>query len=298
MKQKLYPLLSILVLSVLLCGCRLATEEGNRQMAGDTFIGLYITTEYVDTFDWENLDARELMNGHLSGKGENRLYGTLDTEGGFVTFPGLEGYAFLQLTLTEENGEQTDTGTIDSSYAGNFVSDVLYELHFSISDSETSCSATISYDSAKAPDGISFYSNPVYLTPEGDVYLESGMGLNGQPPGESSTTVSRSASFTQNGETASATTSFTLNIKPVLPTETLTFSQMDADGSLLQSDTCTVGELPEEIFRLPGTAYTLVTHADTQGNILYEVLNKEDTQYTVYECPEGLIVVPHYITIH
>lgn len=182
----------VLAMLLGLGGCMLAQPEAGEENVEqrDRLIGCFITTEYIDLFDFDayfNDHASELVNGGDvtidSTEGYNgRIYAeyyeeTLTGEDGETIttgnyeFPGLEGVAYFAPKIGEgENSYitfQTGEGLQDVHNAVRSVGDK--DTHY------TELSGRIYVPSGN--DRITFYMNPVYQNSEGRVYLCSGQGL-------------------------------------------------------------------------------------------------------------------------
>ena len=66
MSRRLKVILGVMMCATLLSGCQLAKEETELQQEKDKLIGVYVTTEYVDTFDFEGFmedNLEDIMKG-------------------------------------------------------------------------------------------------------------------------------------------------------------------------------------------------------------------------------------------
>ena len=66
MSRRLKVIFCTMMSAILLAGCQLAKEEAELQQERDKLIGVYMTTDYVDTFDFERYmeeNIGDIMNG-------------------------------------------------------------------------------------------------------------------------------------------------------------------------------------------------------------------------------------------
>lgn len=183
----------ILILAMLLglCGCTLARPDAGEENAAqrDRLIGCFITTEYLDLFDFE-----AYFNDHASDF----------INGGDVTIDSTEGYKgriyaeYVEETVTGEDGETITTGNYefpglegvayfapkigqgDESYITFQTGEGLQDVHNHVKSHNEDTYYTELSGRIYVPSGndrITFYMNPVYQDSEGRVYLCSGQGL-------------------------------------------------------------------------------------------------------------------------
>ena len=179
----------ILALALALSGCSMLREDGAPAQE-DRLVGIYITPEYVDTFDLEAYfedNASSLINGGGEISSEDaaeysqRVYAT-DNGGreGHIEFP-MWGIPLISARY-EEDGE---------SYIGNESSDYMDQggLHvYSSDDGERyEMSGTIYAD---ARGHVQAYCNPVYQQADGSIYLVTGQGMSSNGMGTMTFTLS------------------------------------------------------------------------------------------------------------
>lgn len=295
MTKKLFAL--ALALSVFLCGCSLAQEEtlDGRSSTGDMLIGVFITEEHLDLFDFEaylndNLD--KVMNGGLiegdTSAYENRIYAVREgkeedgVSSNYYVFEGLEGYPFFTPTITE--GIETYT-TICME---NGISEIKQDIK-SVDDSILELTLTGTMYVASDLDYVSFFLNPVYQDVEGNVYLTAGTGLstNGLRVGGSmSQNYNEEVTVTTNGESTTKRCYVEVTYEGVNRPEEITVLQMSADHLVLSRETYTPGKLPKEITPLEDTEYFLVEtrHA---GGTDREIFGRDQVQIKSYVAVEN-----------
>lgn len=165
----------IFVLALMLPGCSLLREEGEPADA-DRLVGVYITENYIDSFDFEayvqdNASSLSGGSGEISredaAKYTRRIYAEITD--GKTSFP-IEGIAFIAARY-EKDGE---------SCTGSDYGDKLADVHLSINVSDD-METTVLTGKLFADSGaghMSAYCNPVYQQADGRVYLVPGEGVS------------------------------------------------------------------------------------------------------------------------
>ena len=209
-----------------------APEDNAADGGADRLIGVFVTREPLDLFDFDAYfedNASKLLSGGEIGaddaqKYSGRLYAVLrdkpyynedGTPAGSTkeyAFEGVEGF----LLAAPRIGEGEDSYI--SFYADDGVSDSDFHLKTTDEGDSVELSAVIY---ALADRGTaSFYPNPVYQTAAGEVYAVSGSGSSyGTPsPGMSGTfTLSENQSVSSAGETSANASSVELRVEFVAP---------------------------------------------------------------------------------
>ena len=272
MKRNILLVSCVLVLAFALglCGFTLA-GTGSEDAENDRLIGVYVTPEHVDLFDFEgylNDNAGKLMSGGEITGGEayeGRLYAVLrdrvltGEETGEQTtvqeyvFPGLDGIG----CYVPRYGEG------DDSYLGS-VSDSALDMgtyHVSYTDEGDSMTLEGTIYVTPGSGDNAWYTNPVYQTADGRVYLVSGSGIScGGVESEGSvmsTTLTDTSTLTQGGKTESWSFSVQISISFAYAPERFTLLQMGADGECLSASDFAPGDVPERLTLLPGTEYVI-----------------------------------------
>ena len=206
-KNKIFALLLALCL---LSGCALArpeAEEGTG-MDQDMMVGVFITREYLDLFDFEsyledNLNTVINGGGEISpenmAKYEGRLYAEKTDEG--YDF-GIEGMGAFCV-----QGEQ-DGVPYSASYS---IGPMSLSLHSTVTDEGTNWdySGTVYVNCGGLE---AFYTNPVYQDSEGRVYLTAGMGISSEIVDGSSMSQAMSSEYTTTSEGKTQTYSMRVEI--------------------------------------------------------------------------------------
>lgn len=235
----------ILTLALALSGCSMLSED-TAPAQEDRLVGIYITPEYIDTFDFDAYledNAAELVGsggGEISSedaaKYSQRIYAT-DNGGreGHIKFP-MWGIPFISARY-EDEGE---------SYIGNESSDYMEHggLHVYSSDEgeRYEMSGTVYAD---ARGHVQAYCNPVYQQTDGSIYLVPGQGMSSD--GAGTMTFTLSADSDAYGDVPAWGMSIELDITPKYPTERVAVLLYGADGSLMSRTEYAPGEVPETI---------------------------------------------------
>lgn len=231
----------ILVLALMLPGCSLLREDGEPADA-DRLVGVYITENYIDSFDFEAYVQDNASS--LSGGGEisredaakytRRIYAEITD--GKTSFP-IEGIAFIAARY-EKDGE---------SCTGSDYGDKLADVHLSINVSDD-METTVLTGKLFADSGaghMSAYCNPVYQQADGRVYLVPGEGMSANM-GSMTHSLSESCESAKKGERGYGM-DITLEVEGRRPSEKLAVLLYSAEGALLSRTEYTPEEMPEEI---------------------------------------------------
>lgn len=231
----------IFVLALMLPGCSLLREEGEPADA-DRLVGVYITENYIDSFDFEAYVQDNASS--LSGGGEisredaakytRRIYAEITD--GKTSFP-IEGIAFIAARY-EKDGE---------SCTGSDYGDKLADVHLSINVSDD-METTVLTGKLFADSGaghMSAYCNPVYQQADGRVYLVPGEGMSANM-GSMTHSLSESCESAKKGERGYGM-DITLEVEGRRTSEKLAVLLYSAEGALLSRTEYAPEEMPEEI---------------------------------------------------
>lgn len=231
----------IFALALMLPGCSLLREEGEPADA-DRLVGVYITENYIDSFDFEAYVQDNASS--LSGGGEisredaakytRRIYAEITD--GKTSFP-IEGIAFIAARY-EKDGE---------SCTGSDYGDKLADVHLSINVSDN-METTVLTGKLFADSGaghMSAYCNPVYQQADGRVYLVPGEGMSANM-GSMTHSLSESCESAKKGERGYGM-DITLEVEGRRPSEKLAVLLYSAEGALLSRTEYAPEEMPEEI---------------------------------------------------
>ncbi len=231
----------ILAIALMLPGCSLLREEGEPADA-DRLVGVYITENYIDSFDFEAYVQDNASS--LSGGGEisredaakytRRIYAEITD--GKTSFP-IEGIAFIAARY-EKDGE---------SCTGSDYGDKLADVHLSINVSDD-METTVLTGKLFADSGaghMSAYCNPVYQQADGRVYLVPGEGVSANM-GSMTHSLSESCESAKKGERGYGM-DITLEVEGRRTSEKLAVLLYSAEGALLSRTEYAPEEMPEEI---------------------------------------------------
>ena len=232
----------IFVLALMLPGCSLLREDGEPADA-DRLVGVYITENYIDRFDFEayvqdNASSLSGGSGEISredaAKYTRRIYAEITD--GKTSFP-IEGIAFIAARY-EKDGE---------SCTGSDYGDKLADVHLSINVSDD-METTVLTGKLFADSGaghMSAYCNPVYQQADGRVYLVPGEGVSANM-GSMTHSLSESCESAKKGERGYGM-DITLEVEGRRPSEKLAVLLYSAEGALLSRTEYAPEEMPEEI---------------------------------------------------
>lgn len=289
-----------------LSGCQLAKQDLGEETgaAGDRLIGMFITQEYLDLFDFEgyfNDHMGQMVSGKetVIGEAESRayekrvyaVYQSADETFGDYVFEGLEGICFFHAKRPFLD---------DSTYvlqAGPEVTDI----RMSETDAGTEIEGTIYCATGKRN---RFYCNPVYQTAKGDVYLIAGTGISGD--------LANGVSFSQrmdenrttykNGEASSESYAVSITICGQDAYDRHVIAQMDELDQKLGESVYSAEDVPDSITVLDHAAYLLCTSYQAGDDGTEKVsrqvveLSGEENDFSLFVPAEGGITVRKQIS--
>lgn len=292
MKSRKCFAVSILCILCMLTGCSLAKEDAATVAGEDRLIGAFITTEYVDLFDFETYfqdhvsDFVEDEAVQIDGTGyEGRIYATLlkEAEGNQekYVFENLDGYLCILPTMGQE-----ETGT----YTANQIDDMfdMEEVHINCTDDgETLTLRGTLYACPKKNEIITFYTNPVYQQSDGKVYLVSGTGASFQADDLYSSRMSQkvedSMTTTLNGKKVTNATLVEIAVEAVVPAKEIRIVQMDQENRMLCTESFEPGKLPEVFVTQAETAYLLLESVSgVTGKVTRTLYERGTDQISAY----------------
>lgn len=254
--------------AAVLSGCSLAREEP--ETGEDRLIGVFLTREYLGggtaelKVDWK---------GNVSfGENSGRIPGEIRWEEGEprVIFPEVEGYGIYQVSLREEASQR--------DIEHNLIEEIFGESKVNVGDEEDSMETMVYLE----PGGRqNIYLNPVYQTPQGEIYLQPGTGLSwDMTAGASvSSSVAEERREKKNGEEKRKRTEFTVKVVCTVtdrPTEILLMGEEDnvlrrVSGEELER----ILSADEPGLRVPGeTAYLIVERPEAKGGVVREICSR------------------------
>lgn len=312
--MKIRRLTSLLLLSILvLSGCQLAQEEIAVKKEEDYLIGVLITKEYLDLFDFESYltdHLGEAVKGDMvvdkkEEEYEGRLYAVLkEGEGGKkgsanleYVFEDVEGFSFFAATIPAKD-EQESYVTISSNES---INDLHTGTSYGDEVDELTLKGTIYVSALQF--GTCFYANPVYQTADGRVYAKTGDGFRIMDQTSEAEIVENSygvslkeeSKFTKNEKSKTRITSIDLSYLTVFPPEKIVLLQMDKESSVILRETYKPGEVPKEFIPKKETEYIIVEtyKKDATGQLIpnREIVTKKDEILSTLYCGEDGICV-------
>ncbi len=310
--KRIIAILLIILMAAAFSSCQLAREDAAEGAGNDRLVGVLVTNEYLDLFDFEgylNDNLQNFSGGEitLDGSGEQyqgRLYAVLQdriltndsgkqsTIQEFV-FPDIDGISYFAARIPATG----ESESFISSGSDEAISDGHVGLHYGDEEEKITLDGTIYLSSLN--ESCICYMNPVYQTEDGKVYAVSGNGMDVSGVRDEgavmSQTLDESTVITENGESKTMTTSIKISIAMLLPPETVVVLQMDSDNNVLSRAAYTPGELPETLKPEAATAYILVEtyKYDASGaEIVTRELftNQNETLTSFYARPDGVCV--------
>ena len=304
MNRKLTIVVCAVMMLSMLTGCQLALENaGENTPAQDKLAGVFVTTEYIDLFDFESYIEDNLnINGsfgNYSGDDivvegdtknyEGRLYATLkeiepaqgDTPAyEQYDFEGAEGYSLLYITVPRAGERDSHNFTMSDPA----VSNPSIAVNSSNEGETTTIEGTIRF--IPTDEETIFHFNPVYQSPDGSVYLTaSRMSMVAGPFGSSSI-LSDTYTVTENEKSYTKDITIKVNLEFMFAPENIVILQMGSDSQVLSREEYTPGKLPENFEPLENTEYLIVeTHGrDYEGEqtITREVFGKDEESFATY----------------
>lgn len=284
----------------------------------DRLIGVFITTEYLDLFDFEsyfqdNAD-KVLSGGEISSSDsapyQGKLYATLaedpytnpETGETVMTkeyvFDGIEGIAYFSAWYTDESGMQYwGTGGDDA------ISDAHIGFHATDAGDSIDMKGTIYVSTSKGSNV--FYYNPVYQTATGEVYLMSGQSMS--HGGELSAGMSGSHALKEEQTVTidgkSETVSSSIEVSTCFMDTPISTSvlQFDEDGNIVSGEDYAAGDLPFKITTSSDTEYIIVeTHMKSGGGretVTRELFQPDNESLFAFSCREDGICIKQYCSI-
>jgi len=277
MKRKMAAALCCALILCLLSGCRLAREDAGQDTREDRLIGVFITTEYIDLFDFDsylNDNIGSFKGGEISVDGnsakyQGRLYAVLtprtltndETGEAVVTheyvFEDLAGIPYFVPTIQPAEDE--------NSYIATMSDTAVSDGHTSINvgDDKNSIILDGTIYVASSTNNSTYYFNHVYPSADGSVYLVTGNGLmlSGIVESEGaamSQTLDEVYTETENGKTRTDSISIKISVSVMFAPEKIAIVQMNANNALISRTEYAPGVMPETLAPEGDMAYLIV----------------------------------------
>jgi len=304
----LCAILSLLAFS----GCQLAQEDKGANAHEDRMIGVFITTEYLDLFDFEGYLERnlgsfrggEIQMGRDADQYQGRIVATLTTitltneetgeeiETEEFIFDGIDGISFFAPTIhaTEERDSYIASMS-DEAISGGFV-----YIHMGDDESRRTMEGTIYVSPSESL--TAYYINPVFQSSDGSVYMTSGSGISFSGDGVGVTmsqTMSAVYTVTEHGRTTTESFSITISVSTMHAPEIIIIMQMDADNAPVLRTEYEPDAMPEVITLEADTAFVIVESHSNSGidniSIHREIYGRDsDGIETFYDRDDGILV--------
>lgn len=283
--------------------------------AKDRLIGMFVTFDYLNLFDFE-----QYLNDNIgkvgaggdvtigrqeAGAYSERLYATLvdktltNPETGKTrtvqeyVFDGIEGIVYYTVLMKDEVGAHYTSGGDDAISDGH--------VHIKTTDAGDSIEmkGTIFMSVSGTEDCL--YFNPVYQTAEGEVYAVSGNGYSfslGTHSAEGTIgtiKLEEKNSVTLEGETSEVGTLVELSYAFMYAPIKIFVTQMNDQNQIVERSEYIPGEIPKKITPAHTTEYILVEtiKKDTAGNeiVVRELCQKDEYSFeTFYTREDGVCI--------
>ncbi len=293
-----------------LAACSLAREDAGENPYEDKLIGVFISTEHLDLYDFkrhlnDNLivfRGGEIITNSDTDKYQGRLYATLmpktltNEETGETTeimeyvFENISGIPYFYPTIKDELG----------NYSASMSDNAISEGHIDIKQGDDEDSVTMEGTLYVLPGGTSaYFLNPVYHSADGSVYLTSGNGISSSGEHDEGSMMSQSLSakktITENGKTKTDSFSVTISVSFMFAPESIIILQMNENGELLSRLEYAPDALPDSFEPEAQTAFLVVETKkhDSEGTIKVSrnIYNRDaQSMETFYPRADGVCV--------
>lgn len=276
-KRKILSLLLAAVL--LLSGCSLARPEteADAQQHEDAMVGVLVTFEPLDLFDFERYfsdNADKIVSGGMVGeadaaKYQNCLFAEKNEAGRYV-FPEVEGYVWL--CTRETDGENASTVMQGDA--------VFCENKNEIATSDDGVSYKIAATIYQVPDDSGMariYVNPLYQTKDGRVYALSGNGISTNTDGGAgSMTMTRhqTRSQTEGGKTTEQSFEAEIKYQMAAEPESVDIYWMSAEAGLIRQERYAPDDVPEQL-DARGADFLVVVETGADGSARHTICDPE-----------------------
>lgn len=288
---------------------RMADTKAKADSAADRLIGVFVTYEHLDLFDFEgymrdNVDTifaggeiseskRDAYQGRLYAALIDKTYTNPET-GETTTYPeyvfeGVEGICFFSALYKDDMGDHYSTGSDDA------VSDIRASYSSTDDGGSVSLEGTIYISTTGGPDVL--YFNPVYQTETGDVYALTGQGLsyggykNAGVSGSHSIKEETTSALGGDKQTHGSQTKVTVCY--VNAPISVALIQLGDQSEVLSRAEYAPGALPDALKAEPGAEYIIVeTRAKDAGgeaSVARELFQPGDESlYALYSRDDGI----------
>lgn len=277
-------ILLILVLCLNLFGCQLAKEYQGDKPFEDQLMGVYITFDYIDS-----LDVEAYLNDHLNNKlsetkdYSQRIYANYDESyEDFYDF-GIDGILFANLSY-KENGH--DVYRMSGSQYIN-------HKKIDISEKKDSIEGTIYLESDT---NTIAYLNPVYKTPENQVYLLSGSGISSNDDFKYSSWITETYTTKIANKEEEKTFEVKVNIEKVIPSDWYLIKQFDEKDQLIHSKRIDLDNIPLKLSKDKLTSY-LIIEDYKKGKVVDKRFLYDEESFSLYAFDEFVAAKSYYVQL-
>lgn len=292
--------------------------ESRNTESRDMLVGVFVTREYIDLFDFESYFNDNA--GKLIGSGEitaeeaavysGRIYAeespVTDAETGEIveytvkySFPGLEGWLIGCMEVFPEDGNSY----IRTIGGDDVISRSDLALNSTDGSEEMSIDAML-YVSAAA-ENMRLYFNPVYQDAQGSLYVVSGQGIRFYSGGGEGTsyaqTYSDSVTTVVDGAARTKSSSIKMTVATMYPPERIVLLSYGAGGELLERLEYEPDGLPEELVLAEDavwlTAEIYKSGSDGESIVSREIYGKTDDGVTAFRCREDGMIERSFISL-
>ena len=289
MKRKTMLAVCCVLILCALTGCQLAKESAGANTNEDRMIGVLITTECLDLFDFEgylNANINSIQGDKITvdrntQEYQGRLYAVLvlktltnEKTGETIAtheyvFEGIEGMPFFYATVPAMSGNK--------SYETIISDPAISDGHTSIFTSDDENRVSIDGTIYVAPMSTihTYYFNPVYQSADGSVYVISGnaFSVNTEKYSEGSVcsyTLDTTTTINENGKVKKGSISVKISVSVMFAPEKIIVLQMGSDNALVSRTEYKPDAMPKELKLETSTTYFIVeTHKrDDKGNMI------------------------------
>lgn len=259
-KKRYWTALSLVLLVLLLTGCRLADKEKG-QTSEDLLIGFFVTLDYVDSED-EN------------GRERGPIYGTKKDD--TYQFGDLKGYGMYFKTYDGAVSGASDEEIRDLKIGGG---------------DQFSLEGTLYVESGKKH---SMYANAVYQTSDGKVYLMPGQTGGSAEFDELGDALNQDMEYepseafkTKYGELKKF--SYKVNMKGAPNLQKIVVKQFDKGDNVIAVTTMAADSIKEEVKKVKGASYIMVEY-HTEGKVERKICEGDTIEYS-HTKKDGVIVI-------
>lgn len=270
-----------LALCMILSGCSLAQQEDSRTSSADPMVGVLVTLQPLDLFDFEsyvNDNAGTILRGGEISQADavryqNCLFAKWDDDAQAYVFPQTQGYVLLNTRRQDEHGEYENLQTDD------VFCHTRTALSYTDEEARHDFSSTL-YAASKSGASCAFFVNPIFQTADGRVYAQGGTGVSTNTDDGSRASMSKTLSQTtqqaENGETTARTfhCEITMQLTPA-PTGAEVFWMTAQDG-ILQRETYAPGQFPAALDAQEAEFLLVIEHF-ADGSSTQTVFNAAST---------------------